>query len=163
MRIAVVLPAPLGPTNPTMVPSGTRERHAVERHEVAERTAQGGQLEHGNTVGGDTRLSLGTRAANVGDRERQPGFETSTTAPTQSSWSRASSSAVAKSPRVIDAPGAPLVERGLVAPARLVVGEHRGGDHGPVEVADPERRERVAMLLGHARELALERSCVEDA
>ena len=46
MRIAVVLPAPLGPTKPKTWPGGTEKRQAVEGHHVAVAARQSVELEH---------------------------------------------------------------------------------------------------------------------
>ena len=46
IRIVVVLPAPFGPTNPTISPSGTANDDAVERDDVAEASREVDQLEH---------------------------------------------------------------------------------------------------------------------
>ena len=48
-RIAVVLPAPLGPRNPNIVRGGTVERHPVERGNVAEAAMEIIELEHRRT------------------------------------------------------------------------------------------------------------------
>jgi hypothetical protein len=44
--MAVVLPAPLGPTNPNICPLGEGERPAVEGDQVADPAGQPLQLQH---------------------------------------------------------------------------------------------------------------------
>ena len=46
MRIAVVLPAPLGPDEPEQLPLGDGERQVVQRHQVAIAAGQALQFQH---------------------------------------------------------------------------------------------------------------------
>ena len=81
------------------------------------------------------------------------GFVTPTRCPIQSSCSSASTSAVARSPRVIERPG-PLPSTTATYARARIVGQERGRDHRPVEGARLQDRGVASMLGGDVRELA---------